>query len=452
MTLSETISQFVVNGRYEDLDDSNITSAKSAISDCIGCAIAGSAEELGKIIQKVALASSSVGQSTLLGSIGLVSPQAAALANGTSAHALDFDDILWSLYGHPSTVVCPAAWAIAESTQASGKDLILAFAMGVEVIGKLGRFANPMHYEHGWHATGTIGVIGATVACSKLMGLNALQTAHAIGIAASQACGVRRNFGTMTKPFHAGNAARGGVMACELALQGFTSDLTALEGTFGWFYNMQATSIPTSNELKNELGSHWELSSPGIVLKRYPACGGTHCALDAMIYLKKKYNFSFDQIQSIHCNAHPLAKKVLLYPRPKTALEGKFSMEFSLAVAAIEGQASKKQYDQSWIEDSRVITLLEKINFHEDAQLFPNASADAVPAEVTVVVGSQSFTKKVVIPSGDPRNPMQDSDRLDKFLSCTDLILEGTTANKLWQQLENLDEATSVSGLLQAVQ
>ena len=129
MTLSETISQFAVNARYEDLDESQITSAKGAISDCMGCAIAGSAEELGVIIQKVARASSSAGQSTMLGSKGLVSAQAAALSNGTSAHALDFDDILWSMYGHPSTVVCPAAWAIAELTQATGKDLILAFAI-----------------------------------------------------------------------------------------------------------------------------------------------------------------------------------------------------------------------------------------------------------------------------------------------------------------------------------
>ena len=452
MTLSETISQFAVNARYEDLDESQITSAKGAISDCMGCAIAGSAEKLGVIIQKVARASSSAGQSTMLGSKGLVSAQAAALSNGTSAHALDFDDILWSMYGHPSTVVCPAAWAIAELTQATGKDLILAFAIGVEVVGKLGRFANPVHYEHGWHATGTIGVMGATVACAKLMKLNALQTAHAIGIAASEACGVRRNFGTMTKPFHAGNAARGGVMACELALQGFTSDLTALEGTFGWFQNMQAMTIPTSSDLEKVLGRTWELTSPGIVLKRYPACGGTHCALDAIIYLKKKYGFSFDQIKAIQCNAHPLAKKVLLYPRPQTPLEGKFSMEFSLAVAAIEGQASKKQYDQSLIDDPRVTALMKKISFHEDAQLFPNASADAVPAEVTVDVGSQSFIKKVLIPSGDPRNPMQDSDRLDKFLSCTNRILKDETANKLWQKLESLELATSVRELLEPLQ
>lgn len=447
-TVTEAIAKFVAGARYEDLSRADISGARDAISDCIGCAIAGAATPTGAITRRVAEASSCDGAATVIGGTRRLSAQAAALANGTAGHALDYDDVLWTQYGHPSVVVLPAALAVAETVGASGRDLLLAYAIGVEVIGKLGRAANPQHYEHGWHSTATTGVIGATAACARLMKLTPEQTAMALGIAASESNGVRRNFGTMTKPFHAGNAARGAVMAAELAREGFTSDLRAIEGEVGWARVLRAGSMPSGIEWLARLGKPWELSAPGIVLKRYPACACTHCALDALLAIMKEGGLSHTEIDKIQCDASPLAKKVLLYSRPVTGLEGKFSMEFSLAVASVEGRAGLAQYEDHWTSDARVQALLPKISFDSRDDLAPEVSADAVPAEVTVHARGQVFRRKVLVPSGDPRNPMTQSERCEKFLGCTTGILADAAAAALFGELEQLEQVAQARSLL----
>lgn len=449
MTVSETLAAFVTTTRFVDLGPSQIIAAQQAISDCLACTIAGSVTPTSVIVRRVAEASSAKGACTVIGGAHGLSPQSAALANGTAAHALDYDDILWTQYGHPSSTVWSAALAVGESIGASGQDVILAYAIGVQINGKLGRLVNPMHYAHGWHATASIGVIGAAAAAASLMRLTPQQTAMALGIAASQACGVRRNFGTMTKPFHAGNAARGGVLAAELALEGFTSDLTAFEGEFGWAKTLNARSVPTAETLTSQLASSWELDEPGVVFKRYPACGATHCALDAMLAIRAENDLHASDIEKIVCDASPFAKTVLLYPRPKTGLEGKFSMEFSLAIAAAYGQAGLAQYDDKSVSDPVVLALLERIVFQSRADLEPGVSADAVPAEVTVHARGKIFSRKVMVPSGDPRNPMTRNQRQEKFLDCLTGILTLENAQRMFDSFEHLEDFSSLAELMQ---
>lgn len=448
MTVTEALAEFVLEAKYENLTQAEISGARAAISDCIGCAIAGAATSIGAITRRVAEASSCDGAATVIGGTRRLSAQAAALANGTGGHALDYDDVLWTQYGHPSVTVLPAALAVAETVGGSGRELLLAYAVGVEVIGKLGRAANPQHYEHGWHSTGTIGVIGATAACARLMKLTRNQTAMALGIAASESNGVRRNFGTMTKPFHAGNAARGAVLAAELASEGFTSDRRAIEGDVGWAKVLLARNMPPAADWLATLGKPWEVGAPGIVLKRYPACAATHCALDALLFIMKEHGVTYTEIEKIRCEASPLSKKVLLYSRPVTGLEGKFSMEFSLAVAAVEGKAGLAQYADCWTSDPRVQALLTKISFSERSDLAPDELADAVPAEVTVHARGMRFTRKVLVPSGDPRNPMAQAERREKFLGCAVNILPEATTAALFDGLERLEEAPHACALL----
>lgn len=448
MTVSETLSEFITSTEFSGLGTSQVSAAMRAISDCHGCTIAGAATQTGAIVRRVAEASCARGESSVIGGALSLSAQGAALANGTAAHALDYDDILWTQYGHPSATVWSAALAVGEAVGASGQDVILAYAIGVQINGKLGRFANPMLYAHGWHATAAIGVIGATAAACKLMRLTDRQTAMALGTAASQACGVRRNFGTMTKPFHAGNAARGAVLAAELAREGFTSDLTAFEGEFGWARTLNARAIPSAQELAVQLRSSWELDDPGIVLKRYPACGATHCALDAIIAIKKENGLASAEMDRIVCDASPFAKTVLLYPRPTTALEGKFSMEFSIAVAAEEGQAGLAQYDDRWVKDPRIAALLERIVVQSRADLEPDASADAVPAEVHVHARGKVFSRKVLVPSGDPRNPMTTEQRREKFVGCLAGLHTHAQSAAMFEDFERLDQFESLEDLM----
>lgn len=444
MTVSETLGHFIASTALSSLAAADILAAKAAISDCVGCTIAGAGTEAGRIARHVATASGGAGDATVVGSGRRYAAQVAAQANGTAAHALDYDDILWTLYGHPSVAVLSAALAIAQARAASGSELIFAYAVGVEIIGKLGRAVNPRHYEHGWHATASIGVIGAAAACARLMGMDEARCSMAIGIAASQAGGVRRNFGTMTKPLHAGNAARAGVFAAELAEAGFTASALALEGEYGWARNMNARSIPQADALRTTLGQPWELSEPGIVLKRYPSCGGTHCALDALITIINRHSLCYEEIERIDCDASPLAHKVLLYPRPTTGLEGKFSMEYCLAVAAIHGDASLRHFEDESTRDPRISDLLPRISFNPRADLEPDTSADAVPAEVTVLARGQRYSEKVLIPSGDTRNPMTSADRRRKFLGCTKGIMEAGRATALFDALEALDTAANL--------
>lgn len=176
--------------------------------------------------------------------------------------------------------------------------------------------------------------------------------------------------------------------------------------------------MPSAQELGVQLRSSWELDQPGIVFKRYPACGATHCALDAIIAIRKENKLSADEMEKLICGASPFAKTVLLYARRDTGLEGKFSMEFSLAVAAVEGRAGLAQYDDKWVKDPRVLAVLERTEFQSRADLEPDVSADAVPAEVHVHARGQVFSRKVLVPSGDPRNPMTTDERREKFVGC----------------------------------
>ena len=450
-TLSEALADFICGVKESDLPRADVEAAKAAIGDCIGCAIVGSATPAGSIARDIADVTYAHGSSTSFGGRHRLSAQGAAFVNGVASHALDYDDILWTQYGHPSVSVLSAALAVAEQVQASGRELILAYAIGLEIDGKLGRSANPRHYEHGWHATGSIGVFGATAASCRLMKLTPAQTAMALGIAASESSGVRRNMGTMTKPFHAGDAARGGVLAAELAAAGFTSSTMALEGEAGWGHVLQARSMPDPAQVSLQLARPWELSVPGIVLKRYPSCGCTHCALDALISILHEEDINSDDIERIDCDASPLAAEVLKYHQPTTGLEGKFSMEFCMAVAAVTGQAGLQQFRDDVIHDPRVLAMMKRVRFQGRSDLEPPVSADAVPSEVTVHARGMRFSKRVLVPAGDPRAPLTSAQRLEKFMSCARSIVTMPVALEIFNHIERLDTLGNVADMLTAI-
>ena len=451
MTLAKILAGSISSARYEMLGDAEIEAAKNSISDCLACMIAGASTQTATIARTVATRTKGSGHSTVVGLHDLSDASTAALVNGISGHALDFDDILWTQYGHPSVSVLPAALAVAEATGACGRDLILAYAIGVEVAGKLGRLANPFHYEHGWHATGTIGVFGAAAACAKLLGLNESQTAMALGIAASESSGIRSNVGSMTKPFHAGNAARGGVLAAELAREGFTSDLGALDGNAGWLRVCGVERGPHENYAISNFGNPWELTSPGLVLKRHAACGCTHCAIDGVLELMQTNSILPSEIESIHCHANPLAKLVLCYPRPSTGLEGKFSMEFSLATAAIHGKAGMSQFSDSAVNDASVISLMERITFSERPDLAYAGTLDSVAAEVTLHARGKTFKRLVDVPSGDRRRPLTVQQRQDKFADCVSAALGQSNTQALFSAIDQLDSVRNIRSVLEIV-
>ena len=234
MNVTSMLAEFITKSRLEDCPEAALDGARRAILDCLGVMLAGSVEPAARILQRVAQAEGGLPLATVVGTGRRTGAVWAALCNGTAAHALDFDDTNFALMGHPSAPVLAAALAAGELALADGRAVLHAFLLGFEVETTLAEVINPAHYEHGWHATCTLGTLGAAAAAARLLGLDAAQTRHALAVAASQSSGLKENFGTMTKPFHAGHAARSGVLSALMAREGWTASEHAIEGPQGF--------------------------------------------------------------------------------------------------------------------------------------------------------------------------------------------------------------------------
>ena len=235
MDITKGIGNYVTSSSIENFPPEAVEAAKGAIMDCLACMLAGSREELADILCRYVAAESSAPVASVVGRGFRTSAANAALVNGAMAHALDYDDITQITKTHPTAVLLPAALAVAEEVEATGHDMLLGYMTGFEVACAVGESLSEAYYDDlGWHPTGPLGALGSAAAASKIMALEPEQAAMAISLAASQASGLRQNFGTMTKPFHAGDAARAGVAAARLVAQGFTASHDALEGRFGF--------------------------------------------------------------------------------------------------------------------------------------------------------------------------------------------------------------------------
>src|SRR5215831_18257368 len=253
MRATTHLAEFVTKSRWEDCPAQAVEAARRAILDCLGVMLAGSVEPAARIVADVARAEGGSPLATVVGTPLRTGAVWAALFNGTAAHALDFDDTNFAMLGHPSAPVLTAALAAGELCTATGAEVMHAFLLGFEVETTMGEVVNPGHYARGWHSTCTLGTLGAAAAAARLLGLDTPATASALAVAASQASGLKENFGTMTKPFHAGHAARSGVLAALLAREGWTASEHALEGPQG-FFNVMSEG-PVRPEVVDTLGS-----------------------------------------------------------------------------------------------------------------------------------------------------------------------------------------------------
>src|SRR5499426_303388 len=336
MSAIARIAEFVVKTRLDDCPREAIVCVRHAALDSIGVMLAGSTEPVARIVREVARAEGGMPLCTVVGTSLRTAPTWAALANGAAGHAHDFDDTNFTLTGHPSVPLLATALASGEAEMASGADVALAYLVGFEVDAALGRALNPGHYTRGWHATTSIGTLGCAAAAARLLRLDAEQTVHALGIAASLASGLKENFGSMTKPYHAGHAARNGVLAAQLAREGFTASDTALEGKQG--YAAAFGGAHGLDQALESLGRAWHLLSSGIAVKPYPSCALTHSAIDALIDLRAEHRLSPSEVAAVQVGVSSVAPDVLAHSRPMTALERKFSMQFCAAAALVEGR------------------------------------------------------------------------------------------------------------------
>jgi 2-methylcitrate dehydratase PrpD len=421
--------------------------ARNAFVDTIGVTLAGAVEPAARIVQKLAAMERCIARCPIFGTDLRTSATWAALANGTAAHALDFDDMCFVSLAHPSAPLVTAALAIAEEVGAAGQVLLEAYVLGFEVEAVLGRVMNPGHYQQGWHCTSTLGSIGAAAACARLLRLDASATANCIALAASQASGLKENFGTMSKPLHAGLAARNGVLAVQLAQNGFTASERALDGPQGFLLAM-ASERSDLQEACASLGQRWEILETGITVKLYPSCAATHPALDAVLDLRREHQFTDEEVEAVDVEVDSITPNLLIYDRPKTGLEGKFSMNFCVAAALAEGRVGLETFEDDYVRTPRIQQLLPRVVLRVNPSLGKNAPA-LTQAIVTIrLAGGQVLRREANGARGYPEHPPSVEELGMKFRSCAlkalpnDLVESALSCLHTLEQLEDVRSLT----------
>ena len=437
--ITETLASFTMGLKYEDLSAEAVEASKHCLLDWIGVTVAGLEEPLTQILIEQAAADGGAQQATIIGDGRKVSTSQAALINGSASHALDYDDVQQRLHGHPTVPVAPVVLALAEQKRASGKDVITAFAAGVDAECRIGVFMGDSHYDRGWHATATIGTFGAAVGAARMLGLDGEKCALAMGIAGTQAAGLKSMFGTMCKPLHAGKAAQNGLFAAQLAARGFTSRPDVLERHQGFgFTQTDATNVPAALD---KLGERFEVRD--VLFKYHAACYGTHATIEACQAIQAKAHIDPANIAKVEVSVQSGFMNVCGIPTPSTGLEGKFSLRFCTALAlAGEDTARIETYTDENVKKPALVDLFQKVT------IVPKDDLKRMAAEVTV------HTKDGIVHRGtyDAGIPAKDLSaqwqKLSaKFRGCVEPVLGTAKTEKIIEAVRTLETAKDVSVL-----
>jgi 2-methylcitrate dehydratase PrpD len=445
VSATSAVAEFVATHRWEACPPAAVTAARRAILDTLGVMLAGAAEPAARLVQAVAQREGGAPLCTVAGAGFRTGAVWAALANGTAAHAHDFDDTNFALMGHPSAPVLAAALAAGELALADGRAVVHASLLGFETSVTVGAAVNPAHYEHGWHATSSIGTLGAAAAAARLLGLDAAQTRVALAVAASQCSGLKENFGTMTKPFHAGHAARGGVLAALLAREGFTASAEALEGPQGYLRVLGAGAVDAA--ALDTLGAPWKLLSSGVAVKPYPSCACTHSIIAQALELRAAHALDAGDVAEVVIGVAPAVPRILIHSRPRTGLEAKFSAEFCAAAALVDGRVGLRTFEDARTQDPAIRRLVERTTVEVDPAI-PREQEKQMWTRVTVRTASgraMSLGPREV--PGHPARPLGLDDLRAKFLDCARTALPEDRADAVRQMVEDLDGCPDLRSL-----
>jgi len=417
MNVLHEISIFINKINYIDLSYEVIHAVKRAFIDTMGVSLIGTKEKVSKLITEFVKNNNNIQHSVVIGGGFKTSKIDSALANGTILHALDYDDTGAFTQGHPSAPIFPVIIAFAEEYKLSGKDIIEAYVIGIEVFSRLSR-AMPMLHLKGWHPTSILGTVVSAATASKLLKLSVDETTIALSLAGTQAFGMIKSFGTMAKPFHVGKATSNGIMSALLAQLGFTASDDFFNGELNFANTIFASKNHKIDEIPILIGKPLSIVSPGINIKNYPSCSLTHRAIDATLFILKNHQFAINDIDIIICHTPPRAKKVLVYNRPKTGLEAKFSMPFVIACAV--------KYQEVGI---KYFTDLVQI----------------------ILKNGQSFEKKVDFPIGTSKNPLSDADLIKKYTDCASEVLSKEATQELLNLILNLETLENINSIIKII-
>jgi 2-methylcitrate dehydratase PrpD len=453
--LTREVGEFILHTAYGDLPADIVELGRKSILDGLGLALSGSVADTGPLSRNyVKTLGLTGGASTILGSSMRTAARFAAFVNGVGIHADDYDDTqlavaedrVYGLLTHPTAPVLSAALALAESHSLSGRDLMTAYHVGVEVECKIAEAIAPRHYDEGFHSTGTCGAIGAAAAAAKVIGLDLHQTLHALGIAASEAAGLRENFGTMTKPLHAGRAAESGIVAVELAALGWTAAEQILEAPRGFFRAAGGGYDP--NAIVHKLGRPWTFRQPGISIKPYPSGSLTHPAMTEMARLIRTRGIQAQQVERVYVGTNRNMPNALIHHQPKTGLEAKFSMEFCMAALLLYGKAGLTEFTGQVVNRPEVQAMIARIHFGVN----PQAEAAGYNKMTTILDirlrDGRTISGRADFAKGSPAIPMTYQEVADKFLDCAAFARwSRDKANRVIDTVGKLETVTDIRTL-----
>jgi 2-methylcitrate dehydratase PrpD len=443
MTATTSLAEFIVKLTRADVPDAVLAQVRRAALDTIGCMLAGAAEPVATITRAVARAEGGAPLCTVVGTSLRTAPTWAALANGAAGHAHDFDDTSFALMGHPSAPLLSAALASGEAEMADGGAISLAYLVGFEIDAALGQMLNPEHYTRGWHATTSIGSIGCAAAAARILRLDSVQTRHALGIAASLASGLKENFGSMTKPYHAGHAARNGVLAAQLAREGLTASDSALDGRQGYGAAFSGATLPPG--AFDGLGRRWEIVHSGIAVKPYPSCALTHAAIDTLVELREAHGLTAAQIAEVEVGVNRVVPDVLRHDRPRSPLERKFSMQFCAAAALVHGGIGLADFSDRPV-DADVQHVMERTRMVVDSAM-PDGLEQHAWSRVRVHLrDGRTLDAPARGASGHADRPLTDGQLRAKFLTCA-AALPRNVAEGVAEQIAHFDEIPDIRAL-----
>lgn len=440
MTLTRHLGQFIADLSPNRLPNEAMRVARMGFIDCIGTMIAGRKEDCVRIMTEV-LAPGDGPATLTFGPRKGPAPEAAWI-NGTAAHALDYDDV--GLRGHPSTVLVPAILAEGEVLGSSGADMITAYVAGYEVWAELFRRDSGLLHQKGWHPTGLYGAVAAAAACAKLRKLDPEQAAIAIALGGSQAGGLMSNFGTMTKPFHAGKAAHAGIMAARLAEAGFTANTDALEHPQGFLHAIS----PTGTEDRTgppKAGTEWAILTQGLGIKKYPTCYCTHRAIDCMLDLVNASPINADEVEKITVNISDYFATVLRNHEPDTGLAAKFSMEFAMASGIIAGRVGLRELTDEFVQRPDVQALMRKVEIATTTEYDPDNAGASFHDSVVVELGDgrKMAGAPVARATGHASRPLTETQLYDKFADCLDVGGSEIPADVLFKRLSAIQSISA---------
>lgn len=393
-----------------------VTAAARAVFDTLACMLAG-LDDPAVVNTTKALADMGAGNATALPDLRLGAPWA-AMINGTAAHALDFDDSENVAFTHPSAVLVPALLALGEETRATGAKLVAAYAVGYEVLIRIGQWAGIEHYKIGWHSTSTVAAFGAAAACGHLIGLDAPRMTDALGLAASMAGGFRSQFGYMAKPLHAGLAAKTGVLAAKLAKAGVTGAPDALDGGYSFATLMMRQAPGADFATATVFGHPLALETCAPTIKRFAACGATHGTLEGVLDLQEQYGFAAADIAAIETELPDVSLSALRAAAPTTPMEARFSMAHCVAAAVVRRGLTLKEFDPAAIADPAIKALGARVR----ALPYPGEGAikngKYVVHNRVLLNDGRKLERTVHERKGSPERPLSDAELIDKLDTC----------------------------------